>query len=201
MNKFLVFILVIPQVLFGANKKELLASHTEKFGPSDYFIDFWCETNTCAGSTLDHIKAHGLTDKHALYIDSHGIDSFSYFVIRPDNRVTNGKTPPWYRVKYIANSLGNDRTNIHNLYFAACNAGNAFDLDEVRKSFPNATNIVHMAGGWKGRDDFFLASIVGSLKDMPEPEGRFRPYWAELYMPGGKKPYCTMIANKSLLAQ
>lgn len=192
MTKFLVFILLIPQVILAVNKKELLASRTEKFGPSDYYIDLWGADNILA-----HIKEHGLTNKHALYVDSHGLDSFSYFVIRPDNRVTNGKTPPWYRIKDIANSIGNDRTNIHNLYFAACNTGNAFDLDEVRKHFPNATNIVHMPGKWKGRTDFFLDSIIGFPKDIPD--GRYRAYWAELYMPGGKKPYRTVVANTSLL--
>jgi len=192
--KSLVIILLIPQILFGANKKELLASHTEKFGPSDYYIDLWCQ-----GNVLDCIKAHGLTNKHALYVDSHGISSFSYFVIRPDNRVTKGKTPPWYRVKDIAKSLGTNTTNIHNVYFAACNTGNTFDLDEVRQCFPNATNIVHMPGKWEGHEDFFIQSMCGHPED--KPRGKFRPYWAELYLPGGKKPYCTMIANKSLLAQ
>lgn len=192
MLKHIALLLLVPQMLMAANKADLLKSRTQAFGPSDYYIDLWGSDDT-----LNAIKENGLTNKHALYVDSHGIDSFSYFVIRPDDSILNGKTAPWFRVKDIAKVLGTNTTNIHNVYFAACNVGGAFDSLEVKKFFPNATNIVHVPRRWKGNDEFFVQAITGFPKDIPN--GNCRPLWAELYLPNSSKPYRTVIANRSLL--
>ena len=51
-------------------------------------------------------------------------------------------------------------SNIHNLVLAACNAEGALNTRELRKFFPNATNIVHCVAGELGYQPMFLQAIL-----------------------------------------
>lgn len=197
--KWLVLFLLIPSLCFGADKKldkniEFLKTRVEKFGSSDYFVDLWGDDDI-----MQTIKDSGLTNKHALYVDSHGLRTLTDFVIRPDERVFKPmlKYPPWYKIKDIAMVLGVETNNVHNVYFSACNSKDGFRAADVRKVFPNATNICHVPSGYKGNTKFFVEAITGYPKD--DPKRICRPLWANLYLPNAKTPYKVIIANRSLL--
>jgi len=190
-------ILLIPLFLTACKSSSFLKSKTQQFGESDYYIDLWGKDDI-----VNKIKLSGITNKNALYIDSHGFGSYGYFVLRPDNRILGKFQPtPWYRIKDLSKVLGTNSTNIHNIYFAACNLKGTFDVKEVREYFPNATNIVHVPRGYKGNSENFIAAITLSMEEanLESFEPEFAPLISELFLPNSKKPYKTLISNKSIL--
>jgi len=96
------------------------------------------------------------------------------------------------------------------------------DTQEIRKAFPNATNIVHCASGELGYQAMFFQALVnhsskvkpiyewaernsrGELEYFTAPVAtrnakRFAPYIAELFMPGAMKPFAVQRAGRELL--
>ena len=113
-------------------------------------------------------------------------------------------------------------TNIHNLVLAACNAEGVLSTKELRKYFPNATNIVHCVAGELGYQPMFLQAIMScSWTIKPVYEWRERnekgqvqyvtghtpvhgakrlaPYTAELFRPGAEEPFRVQRAGRELL--
>src|SRR5713101_2587269 len=127
-------------------------------GESNYFIDMWEAQN------LQSIVAmNGLTNNHTLFVNCHGKllsegrrgGRFAFYphqsLIKPDAET------PYYSVRDLAAVVGPANVpQIHNLVLAACNAEGALSTKELRKYFPNATNIVHCVAGELGYQPMFL---------------------------------------------
>src|SRR6185436_4672315 len=103
---------------------------------TDFYIDLW------GTGLMAEIQQAGLTNKHALYVDSHSLASFGYNVYRPSDRCS--KRHFWYRMRDFAVTLGPATNSLHNIYLSGCNTDNQFSLQEVKQYFPCATNIVHV---------------------------------------------------------
>jgi hypothetical protein len=95
-------------------------------------------------------------------------------------------------------------------------------VKEIRKAFPNATNIVHCAAGELGYQAMFIQALVNHSANVkpvyewsernergeveyytgPAPtrnSKRFAPYVAELFTPGCEKPFALLRAGRELL--
>jgi hypothetical protein len=119
--------------------------------------------------------------------------------------------------------LGTNATQIHNIVLSSCNAEGAFSTSEIRKHFPNATNIMHSAAGELGYQSMFRQVLTspswtieptyetcikgrsGKLEYLvgnnPSPKAiRFAPYIAELFVGEALTPFKVQIAGRELLA-
>jgi len=189
-------------------------------GQSNQYIDMW------EGQTLQSILSmHGLTNNHALFVNCHGkrISSGRFAFYPHQSLIKSGMALPYYSARDLANVLGAQRAaNVHNLVLAACNAEGALSTKELRKIFPNATNIVHCIAGELGYQPMYLQAIVTSswnVKSVYEwrekndrgeyqyvtghtpVDGakRFAAYTAELFKPGTDEPFRVQRAGRELL--
>jgi hypothetical protein len=133
-----------------------------------------------------------------------------------------GHQPAYYSGADIANVIGRKAIKrIHNIVVAGCNRESSFSAGELRRLFPHATNIVHMAAGEAGYQPMFLqvfltesANIrpiyqvvrktpVGSHFDIvkaPAPAAtRLSPYLAQLFEAESQVPYHVQVAGRELL--
>jgi len=185
-------------------------------GESNFYLDLWqpAKMRMLAPSS-------GLTNNHALFINSHGkgvkTKHRQRFVFYPHEDISTGQ----FFIEDIAAALGRDNVSkIHNLIIGACDTDSTFSVAEVRKYFPNATNIIHSARGEAGYQEMLFQMLVAessqveTLYQARAPEGDFdftnhpvagakkmSPYVASLFLPGQRKPYRTQKAGRELLTQ
>lgn len=187
---------------------------------SNFYIDMW------QGRTLRGILSlNGLTNNRTLFVNSHGREiSGGRFAFYPhQSLVASAADLPCYSPRDLAVVIGTANSPlIHNIVLAACNAEGALSARELRKHFPNATNIVHSPPGELGYQAMFVQAMVnGSWNIEPLYESReqnekgqfeyvtgpapaanakrFAPYIAELFKPGHEEPFRVQRAGRELL--
>ena len=208
---------------YGGNLEFLARHHTApSAGENNYYIDLWTP-----GALPALARVNGLTNNHALFVDSHGKGGCSpgngYGFFPKQSLVPAGTRTPYYSVRDLAAILGAEAVqSIHNIVLAGCNEEGRFDSREVRRYFPNATNITHMAAGQLAYKPMYYQAIVHRVEDIRplyglntrtrdgrietqivnEPMPGAKPlgnYLADLYLPGGRAPYRTRPAGRELL--
>jgi hypothetical protein len=192
-------------------------------GESNYYIDMW------AGQYMEQIaRLNGLTNNHALFINSHGKgirepgrNRFGFYA---HQKVLKGKAESrLYSVRDLAEVLGGEKAAaIHNVYVAACDLESSFSASEIKRFFVNVTNVVHTPKGEAGYQPMFYDAMVNPSSEIRAlyeskvhgPAGRItfevgndpaagarklKAYVADLFTATGKKPYRTRIAGRELL--
>jgi hypothetical protein len=192
-------------------------------GESNHYIDLWSP-----GSLPLFVRLNGLTNNHALFVDSHSKAGCSArgtgFGFYPRVALLEpGAKTPHYSAGDLATVMGPDlAATIHNIVLAGCNEEGRFRSAEFRRHFVNATNITYMEPGKLAfKPMFYQAILLPSAEVKPlygnprrvsperiecdivdEPRRGTRPlgtYIADLYLPGGRKPYQTRKAGRELL--
>jgi hypothetical protein len=191
-------------------------------GESNYFLDLWEPGNLASFARLQ-----GLTNNHALLIDSHGTERMSWggrqFAFRPgDGAMTRGAPPTFYSIRDVARILGSSAAEIHNIVVAGCNEAGALDPSAFRRYFVNATNITYMAAGQRSYKPQFYLLLTQHSEDLESlyervissegqrvrseigrtPVEGSRPlgwYVADLFRPGEGKPFRRQRAGRELL--
>ena len=209
---------------FGTDLAILRSFYTPpKRGHSNHIIDMWAG-NTLAGVLLNA----GLTNNNMLVINSHakGIQTAeaSRHAYYPHEAFIGlGRKPDYFSAADIANTLGRKAVKrIHNIVLAGCNREGTFDASELRKLFPNATNIIHMTAGEAGYQPMFLQVFLTESANIrpiyqvvrrtpagsshfdivksPAPAAtRLSPYVAELFTAGNSVPFRIQTAGRELL--
>lgn len=193
--------------------KEHLVAPSVK-GESNFYLDLWQPPKMRVIA-----PGSGLTNNHALFINSHGkgikTKSGRGFVFYPHADIGQGE----FSIADIAAAVGAENVaKIHNVVISACDTDSAFDAKQVRKHFPNATNIVHSARGQAGYQEMLFqmlladSSEVETLYQTRLPDGDFEmtnkpvpggkkmwPYIATLFRPGKAEPYRIQKAGRELL--
>jgi hypothetical protein len=188
-------------------------------GQSNYHIDMW------DGGRIRSLAIHaGLTNNRALFINSHGKAQRhrANFVYGYYPHLSQGNQDQVYSAKDFAGLLGSASNEIHNVLVAGCDNDRAFDASELRRYFPNATNITHVAAGEAGYQPMFIQAVLSpsqsieplyetasstpqggtqyQLSASPSPRAKkLTPYLAELYKPKARKPFRTQVAGRELL--
>ena len=189
-------------------------------GESNYYIDMWESQNL-----QSIVSLNGLTNNHALFINCHGkrVGSGRFALYPHQSLVASGAEPPCYSVGDIAATMGFAHAlDVHNLVLAACNAEGALSTKELRKFFPNATNIIHCEPGELGYQPMYLQAILNcswTIKPIYEwrernEKGqvqyvtghvavngakRLAPYTADIFVPGIEAPIRSQRAGRELL--
>ena len=185
-------------------------------GESNFYLDLWQPPKMRVIA-----PGSGLTNNHALFINSHGkgirTKSGRRFVFYPHADIGKGQ----FFIEDIAAALGPENVaSIHNLVISACDTDSSFDVKEVRKHFPNATNIIHSASGQAGYQEMLFqllladSSQIETLYQTRSPDGDFDltnrpvpgskkmpPYIATLFRPRKPEPYRTQKAGRELLTK
>jgi hypothetical protein len=191
-------------------------------GESNFFFDLWEP-----GNLATFARVHGLTNNHALLIDSHGAEHLSWkgvqFVFQPKvSAVSGGANPPIYSVRDVARVLGRSAADVHNIVVAGCNEGGAIEAAAFRRYFVNVTNVIHMTAGERSYKPQFYQMLIQHSTEL-EPlfeklvsmdgrevrseilrapvEGSKRLGWyvANLFRPGESKPFRRQRAGRELL--
>lgn len=163
----------------------------------------------------------GLTNNHALFINSHGKGVKTKGGVRhvfyPHEEIGNGE----FFIEDIAAAVGAENVaKIHNIVISACNVDSSFNPKEVRTHFPNATNIIHSAAGQAGYQEMLFqlllaeSSQIETLYQSRDDDDDFEitntpvrgskrmaPYVATLFRPGNSEPYGTQKAGRELLTK
>ena len=164
----------------------------------------------------------GLTNNHALFINSHGKGIKTKhgvrYVFYPHEEVGMGE----FFIEDIVAAVGADNVGgIHNLVISACNTDSSFNAKEVRKYFPNATNIIHSAAGQAGYQEMIFQVLLAEssqietlyqsraaddddfeISNRPVPGcKKMSPYIATLFRPGKVEPYREQKAGRELLTK
>jgi hypothetical protein len=185
-------------------------------GESNYFLDMWDNEELRA-----YARMHGLTNNHALFVISHAETlrtksgpRYSYF---PDDRHWPNAKKPHFSAADIARVLGPAKVRtINNLVVAGCDFERSFSSAELRRAFPNATNIIHSLPGKNAHEQLFRHALLyssGDVKTLYDTPDRFsvgnfsdkwkrkkiRPYVAEIFRPREKSPYKIQTAGRELL--
>ena len=203
---------------------EFLGQHhtTPAAGESNHYIDLWTP-----GALPVMARVNGLTNNRALFVDSHGKggcapgNGYGYFPRQ--SLVPAGSRTPHYSISDIAATLGTKASrSIHNVVIAGCNEEGRFNSREVRRHFPNATNVTHMAAGQLAYKPMYYQAIIHRVEDIRplyglntrthggrvetqivnEPLRGASPlgnYTADLYLPGGLTPFRSRPAGRDLL--
>ena len=208
---------------FGGNLDFLRRHHTAPgVAESNHYIDLWTP-----GALPALARVNGLTNNHALFVDSHGkagCGSGNGYGFYPQEKlVPAGMRTPYYSPRDLAVILGPGAVqSIHNIVLAGCNEEGRFSSREIRRYFPNATNITHMVAGQLGYKPMYYQAIVHRVEDIRplygmntrtrdgrveteiinEPASGAKPlgnYVADLYLPGGRSPFRTRPAGRDLL--
>jgi hypothetical protein len=193
-------------------------------GESNHYIDLWSP-----GDLASFARANGLTNNHALFIDSHSKGGCSFrssgFGIYPRaTLVEPGSRAPYYSVRDLATVIGPENAaTIHNVLLAGCNRDGRFRSAEIRQHFVNATNITYMEPGELAFKPMFHQALVLPSDEIKPLYGEPRrvsatrvecdivneprrgtrqlgAYVADLYLPGARKPFLTRKAGRELLA-
>ena len=190
-------------------------------GESNFYFDLWEP-----GSLSAFARIHGLTNNHALLIDSHGADRRSWkgrqFVFRPGRAMGLVPPPPMYSIRDVARVLGRSASEVHNIVIAGCNEAGALDSAAFRSYFVNATNVIYMAAGQRSYKPQFYQMLTQHSEDL-EPlyervisgegghvhseilrapaEGAKRLGWfiADSFRPAETKPFRRQRAGRELL--
>ena len=192
-------------------------------GESNYYFQMWDGPTIRALTT-----SSGLTNNHALFINSHGkgivrglTARYAYF---PHQALLDpSKNAPCYSAGDLARMIGPANVGqIQNILIAGCDTDRAFRAAELRKYFVNATNITHAAPGQFGYQPMFLQAVLNlSAAIQPLYETREKsasgrieyfmgaeparhatqlsPYVADLFRRGENDPYRTQLAGRELL--
>lgn len=191
-------------------------------GESNHYIDMW-DGNALRGI----IQSAGLTNNNALFVNSHGkgisTGRSKRYAFYPHRKLlSNRQSVPHFSIGDLATLLGRHAASIQNIVVAGCDTDSAFDAQEMRKYFPNATNVTHVVSGQPGYQPMFLQAIFSpsqSIETLYEtadrnpsgvtqyritatPIGRavkLHPYVAELFRPGTNQPFRTQVAGGELL--
>jgi hypothetical protein len=210
---------------FGSDLRYLRRYYTppQRPGESNHFFDLW------EGQKLREVASiSGLSDNHALLINSHGesipIGGETRYAFCPHRSLLRAtQKPPDFSASDLAKVIGPAQAGeIHNILIGGCNSAGNLSSVELRKFFPNATNIIHMAAGQLGYESMFFQVLLSHSEDIkpiyetkrinpggrsgyymgPLPECRatkLNPYVAELFKPGANEPFQTRIAGRELL--
>lgn len=191
-------------------------------GESNHYFDLWNP-----GLLSAVMRDNGLTNNRCLLVDSHaftqaGLVKGSHRFYPKANLLQPGQQTPYYSVRDLATVLGaTNAGNIHNVVITGCNEEGGFRSQEVRRHFPNATNITYMASGHLAyKPMLYQALLRPSAEFTPlfgtetkhgdrtecrivnKPVTGTKPlgtYVADLYRPGEMKPYRTQLAGRELL--
>ena len=193
-------------------------------GGSNHYFDLWR-----AGALPVLARIHGLTNNHALFVDSHGKagcsprGSGSGYGFYPNEAVLEpGQKVSYFAAGDFAAVLGPaNAAQIHNIVLAGCNEEGRFRSSEFRRHFINATNITYMSPGELSFKPMFYQAITLPSDEIKPLYGRLRrreggaeteilhapvpgaqplgSYISELYLPGASKPFRTQKAGRELL--
>lgn len=183
-------------------------------GESNYYLDLWepPKMRSIAPSS-------GLTNNHALFINSHGkgvkTKSGIRYAFQPHELVGQGE----FFIEDIAALIGPKNVpNIHNVVISGCNTDSSFSARQIRKHFPNATNIIHSPPGQAGYQEMLFQLLLSEsaqietlyqfragdddfeISNRPVPGSKkLSPYIATLFRPGRTEPYRKQKAGRELL--
>jgi hypothetical protein len=214
-----------PEGEFGADLDYLRQFYTppQSAGESNHYIDIWD-----GRKIRQRITAAGLTNNHALFVNSHGkripTSTGPRYAFYPhESLVPTGQKMPYFSPADLALIVGSAQAaKIHNILIAGCNAEGSFRPAELRKYFINATNVTYMIGGELGYQPMFLQAVLSHssdvralyetsrtnelgeveyrLRNTPAPKAtRLSPYVAALFRPRDTKPFSTRIAGREIL--
>jgi hypothetical protein len=209
---------------YGGDLSFLGRYHVKPHRPteSNHYIDLWSP-----GELPTLARVNGLTNNRALFIDSHGRSGFrwhgrGYALYPRETLVRENERTPYFSARDVASILGKETAaTIHNIVIAGCNEDGQFRSSEWRRHFVNATNITYMTPGKLSFKPMFYQAIVSRSTDIRPCFGKLRrvgeridcdieqaaspgteelgAYVADLYLPGGRKPYRTQRAGRELL--
>ena len=192
-------------------------------GESNHYFDLWSEA-----ALPVFTRVNGLTNNHALFVDSHGktgcsVRGSGYGLYPSESLAPSGHNPPCYSFRDLAQVIGPEQAaQVHNVLLAACNAEGRFRSAELRRYFPNATNITYMTPGELAFKPMFYQAIAVPSGEIRRLFGRQRPvksgqveceiltadardarrlglYLSDLFLPSGRKPYRTVQAGRERL--
>jgi hypothetical protein len=210
---------------FGSDLGYLAKFYTppQEPGESNHYIDLW------AGRNIRTLAiAAGLTNNHALFVNSHGKSVLTgrgiRFAFYPHERLLGpDEKAPHFSSGDLARILGSANAGtIHNILIAGCDSDGAFRSDELRRHFVHATNITHVASGALGYQEMFLQAFVAHsanikpvyettstdaaghwvyhLGNCPLPHAKkLSPYVSDLFRPGEKEPFRRQVAGREIL--
>ena len=211
----LVLLVGIAFSAFGTDLKQHLLGPQVK-GESNFYLDLWEPPKMRVIA-----PGSGLTNNHALFINSHGkgvkTKGGIRYVFYPHEAIGKGE----FSIEDIAAAVGAENVRkIHNLVISGCNTDSSFNAREIRKAFPNATNIIHSAPGQAGYQEMLFQLL---LVDSPQIETLYQsrtgddefemhnrpvrgatkmaPYMASLFRPGQSEPYRKQKAGRELLTR
>ncbi len=210
---------------YGGDLNFLRRFHTSTQAPgeSNHYIDLWTP-----GSLSVLARINGLTNNHALFVDSHGKGGCSqrgsgYGFYPNEALLERGQKTPYFSARDLAAVLGREEADqVHNIVLAGCNEERRFRSEEFRRYFVNATNITYMTPGELAfKPMFYQAIVLRSCEIKPlygkarrtthglvecqladRPAGGAKAlgvFIADLYLPGAWKPYRTQRAGWELL--
>jgi hypothetical protein len=209
---------------FGGDLGFLRRFHVGPQSPSEsnHYIDLWSP-----GALPALARFNGLTNNHALFVDSHGSAGFrwhgrGYGLYPRETLLQPGEEISGFSPADFASVLGGDNAAaIHNIVIAGCNEEGRFRSQEWRRHFVNATNITYMTPGRLAYKPMFYQAIVTPSSEIKPLFGRenrgsersvcvierdcspgskpLGAYVADLYLPGARKPYRTQRAGRELL--
>jgi hypothetical protein len=195
----------------------------EHAGESNHYLDLW------SPSSLSILaRVNGLTNNHALFVDSHGQAApqsrgGGYCFYPRASILAPGEKTSYYSLGDLAAILGQENSaEIRNVIVAGCNEAGRFRSQDVRRYFVNATNVTYMASGELAFKPMFYQAIVlpsskikplyGKMKRCAKgrtecaftdgPKRGSKPlgsYLADLYLPGAQNPYRTLKAGRERL--
>ena len=213
MFRLLVFVTLLTVPGFCIDLQQHLVEPVVK-GESNFYLDLWQPPKMRVIA-----PGGGLTNNRALFINSHGkrikTKAGRKFVYYPHAEMGKGE----FSIADVAAAMGAEKVaTIHNVVISACDMESTFDAKEVRKHFPNATNIIHSARGQAGYQEMLFqmllaeSSQIETLYQTRAPDGTFdfsnragsgakkmSPYVATLFRAGESKSYRTQKAGRELL--
>ena len=192
-------------------------------GGSNHYFDLWRP-----GALPALTRVHGLTNNHALFIDSHGKAGCSkrgsgYGFYPNESVLERGQKVSYFSAGDFATVLGpTNAAQIHNVVLAGCNEEGGFRSSEFRVHFVNATNITYMRPGELSFKPMFYQAITLPSDEIKPLYGKLRrragrrveaeivsrpapgtqplgSYVSDLYMPGASNPFRTQKAGRELL--
>jgi hypothetical protein len=163
-----------PKTRLGQHGGDLALLQSFYQGPrvpneSNHYFDLWEP-----GSLADFAAIYGLTNNHALIIDSHGTDVFSWggpqYVFRPNRQAVHAQTDanlPTFSIRDVVRIMGRRAADsIHNVIIAGCNEAGALKTTELRRHFVNATNITYMTPGHLAYKPSFYQTLIRHSQDI-----------------------------------
>lgn len=146
-------------------------------GGSNHYFDLWRD-----GSLPVLARVHGLTNNHALFVDSHGKSGCSkrgpgsgYGFYPNDTVLPADRKIPYFSAADFATVLGpTNAAQIHNIVLAGCNEAGRFRSSEFRRHFPNATNITYMSPGELSFKPMFYQAITVPSEEIKPLFGKLR---------------------------